>query len=647
MPVMIPFGWNDLGGLPADHCVWRVGTGMTRPAKEASVALRKTGWARLRSGLVMVAAVVLLLAGGACGGAGDPAADAVDDPGVSDSVTGDSVAPDAGVDVSDDAGTDPGTDPDAGADASDDGAAGDAAQDAEDGTVLDAATDVDDPFDVQVVTTPGGLPWSLPFRFQRADDGPAISDQEVDAFTDAMTGFWRQTDYFRWAAETSAGVDAGTGMPDYLIWWHDFVAVKSGDTVTFKASKKDGGSHNNAEPTGVVLANALVAHLRAPNDEPIRYLSEQYTKSFIACQKGFVFDEDDPVDWLFARNIAVTQAHECVMPWAQDKKKFVEYDEWFFPYTGWNADRFFYPDNPTWGPIWVTNKRSKDDLPYLYRVGAWLPYVAEMSPNEPLRQVAVEALNLLRRGARDIVESGWMIRTKDEFGQVYIPESEDLASFVAYTGIIPDAECDGRLSTALLGYGDTQDQDCGTGQGSLYDQFAAQGHYFNYDIINHFHQVAALLALTHGHARIARELVRGLAIRAERYQDPDSGEPGLSDPSWDRDIALFLLRSAAVGMPLTSDEARKIQQFHLSTLASYAEYPRWNLWDPSVEDGTYSFRENGFHPQSGPTVMRAEDMATLIEYCGSPFRNPDGARFIDCDKVLDPMQWAAPQDPES
>jgi hypothetical protein len=568
--------------------------------------------------------LVLMVGIGACEGSdassGDLGMDAVEM----------DVSMDADADVSapDDVADDPGQDP---------GATDDATSDVPDDPGADAAEDVADPFDVEVVTTPGGLPWSLPFRYERPDLGTPPSQAEITAFTQQITGLWKQIDVHTWAAETSAGVDVSSGHPDYLIWWHDFNAVKEGDLVTFQASAADGGSHNNVEPTGVFLANTLVAHLRAPDDESIRYLAEQYTKSVTACQKGFVFDEDDGVDWLFARNIAVTFDQEFTMP--SGKRKAVAYDEWFFSYTGWNADRFRYEHNPTWGDIWVTNKRSKDDLPYMWRVGAWLPYVVELTPDDALRAAAEEALDLLEKGARDIVDSGWLIRTKDENGDIYVPESEDLASFVAYTGIIPDAECDARLSAALLGYGDGRDQDCGTGQGSLYDQVAGQGNYFNYDIINHFHQAAALLALTNGHAEMARELVRGLAIRAERYLDPEGGEPGWTNDKWERDISLFLLRSAAVGLPLTSDEARLVLKYHVQTVDAFRDYERWDLWDESVPDGTYSFRHGGFHPESGPQVYRAEDMTSLIEYCGSPFRNPAGAAFVDCDVVLDPTRW--------
>jgi hypothetical protein len=513
------------------------------------------------------------------------------------------------------------------------------APDAQADSIVDAPVDVpaDNPFDIEVVTTSGGLPYSLPFVYRRPDVGTPLTDEEVTVFTSRITGLWKQIRFFDWAAETSAGVDVSTGEPDYLIWWHDFVAVKAGDTVTFRANAADGGSHNNAEPTGVVLASALVGHL-ASNDESIRYIVEQYTKSQTACMKGFLFDSDDTVDWLMSRNITADN-HAFELP--DGRKKVVEYDEWHFAYTGWNADRFRYQNNPIWGDIWVTNKRSKDDLPYLYRVAAWLPYVVEMSPDATVRAAATEALDLMRKSAQDIVESGWKVRTKDADGQIFIPETEDLASFVAYTDFIPDAECDGRLSTALLGYGDTLDVDCGSGQGSPYDQIATTTHYFNYDIITYFHQVAALLALTTGHAEEALALVEGLATRISRYRDPSSGESGLAEADFPRDISMYLLRAAVTGLPLTSEEARLVHKFHIQSVDEYKDFPNWNLWDASVPDGTYSFRD-GFHPKYRSTAIRIEDIAALIEYCGSPFKNPAGVRFVDCDVVLDPTRWGTP-----
>ncbi len=488
---------------------------------------------------------------------------------------------------------------------------------------------------VEVPRTPGGLPLALPFVLTRPDPGPPADPKEIVDFTRKMTGFLKDIDYFTWVYETTHGTHASTGLPDYQIWWHDVVAVKEGDTVTFRASAKDGGSHNNAEPTMLVLAQAIGGYLLT-GDEAAGRIVDQFTKSILAVTKGFVYDQDDPIEHLMARNI-ITVGHSFVLP--SGKKKSVDYSEWYFPYEGWNADRFRYEHNPTWGDVWVTNKRSKDDVPYFYRVAAWLPYVAELAADPGIRQAAAQALDLLERFARDIVDSGWNIRTRDAGGNVITVEDQDLASFVRYTGIFPDAECDPRLASALLGFGEPLDQDCGDGQGSLYDTIAGAANYFNYGIIDNFHMAAVALALTRGYPEVAKRLLEGLITRIERYRDPQSGEPGQSNENWPRDVARLLLMAASVGVPLTSEEAAEVRGFYGRTIEAYRNFPRWDLWDPSVPDGTYSFRDGGMHPRHEPAYIRIEDIAFVLEYCWSPFRNPAGAPVADCDTVRDPARW--------
>lgn len=489
--------------------------------------------------------------------------------------------------------------------------------------------------ETEVPRTPGGLPLALPFVLTRPDPGPPADPQELGDFTRKMTGFLKDIDYFTWVYETTHGTHASTGLPDYQIWWHDVVAVKEGDTVTFRASAKDGGSHNNAEPTMLVLAQAIGGYLMT-GDEAMGRIVDQFTKSIAAVTRGFVYDQEDPVEHLMARNI-ITVGHSFVLP--SGKKKSVDYSEWYCPYEGWNADRFRYEHNPTWGDVWVTNKRSKDDVPYFYRVAAWLPYVAELAPDPGVRQAAAQALDLLERFARDIVDSGWNIRTKDAKGTVITVEDQDLASFVWYTGIFPDAECNPRLASALLGTGGPLDQDCGDGQGSPYDTIAGAGNYYNYDIIHQFHMAAVALALTRGHPDVARRLIEGLITRIERYRDPRSDEPGQANENWPRDVARLLLMAASVGVPLTAEEAAEVRGFYARTIEAYRDFPRWDLWDPSVADGTYSFRDGGMYPRHEPAYIRIEDIAFVLEYCWSPFRNPAGSPVADCERVRDVARW--------
>ncbi|MBW1809671.1 MAG: hypothetical protein JRJ87_15860 [Deltaproteobacteria bacterium] len=477
------------------------------------------------------------------------------------------------------------------------------------------------------------LPDKLPFTLTRPDVGQPLSQAEISAVTVRITGFWKQIDYFTWVYETCHGMDISTGYPDYLIWWHDVDAVKLGDTVTFRNNSAYGGSHNNADPTASVLIQAIGGYLLT-GDQAMGMLVEQFAKSITATMQGFVFDESDPLEFIMARNI-VTHNHTFVLP--SGKKKAVDYTDWYTTYEGWNANRVHYPNNPTWGDIYVTTMRSKDDVPYMYRAAAWFPYLIEYAPDQPVREAAAEALAYMQGFAKDIVDSGYYIRSKDEEGQVYIPD-QDLASFNDYIEIFPDAECDPRLASALLAYAEPLDIDCGSGQGSGYDMVAGQGHYFNYSIIDVFHLSALQLALTSGHARIAEDLLLGYITRLERYRDPDGGEPGWDHEDWERDIALLLLHGASLGMPLTSEEARQVHKFLDQSVSEYEDFPNWNLWDPSVPDGTYSFRD-GFHPAHRAAAFRIEDIAYLLEYCWSPFKNPAGVEFVDCEIVRNPARW--------
>ncbi|NOZ86732.1 MAG: hypothetical protein GXP49_10770 [Deltaproteobacteria bacterium] len=467
----------------------------------------------------------------------------------------------------------------------------------------------------------------LPFHIDREKQGDPLDPGEVRSLTQKVTDFLRQIDYFTWVYETCHGLDASTGYPDYLIWWHDVDAVKSGDLVTFRNNSKYGGSHNNAEPTGSVLTQALAGYLLT-GDHSMGMVAEEFAKSITALMKGFVHDKSDPLEYLMTRNI-VTHNHSFTLP--SGKKKAVDYSDWFFEYEGWNANRYHYPDNPYFGDIWVTTMRSKDDLPYLYRAAAWFPYARKTAPDESVRKAVSEAWRYMQGFAKDIVDNNYHIRTKDKQGKPYIPD-EDLASFVDYLKLFPDAECDARLATALLAYNDDSGIDCGDGQGSGYDRASGAMHYYNYSIVDNFHLAAVHLALVLGKYNLAKRLVRGLVRRLERYEDPGSNEPGRENPDWQRDVALLLLKSAALGMPLTNSEARMVEKFYSQSVDAYLDFPNWDLWDESVPDGTYDFR-SGFRPAHVPDAFRIEDIAYILEYCWSPFKDTKGAVFVDCNQV--------------
>jgi len=487
--------------------------------------------------------------------------------------------------------------------------------------------------DVGVPRTAGGLPLALPFSYAREPRGEPLSDQEVREFTARITGLWKDVDYYTWVYETCHGMDKSTGYPDYLIWWHDIDAVKTGDLVTFRHNSQYGGSHNNQEPTGMVLGHAIAGYLLT-GDESMRRVVEGFTRSITALMQGFLFDENDTEKYILSRNFT-GHNHEFTLP--SGKKKAVDYSDWFSTYEGWNANRVHYPDNPVWGDIYVTTMRSKDDVHYVYRDYGWLRYLEELAPDPEVREAAAEAVDYIEGFALDIVNSGYYIRSKDAEGKAYIPD-QDLASFVEYVGVFPDAECDPRLATELVALDTASENQCGSGQGSLYDVIAGGGNYFNYAIIDGFHMNAVQLAIVLGHEEEGKALLTGLAERIDRYQDPKADEPGQDEESWDRDIASLLAQAAGVGLPLTWDEVRQVHTYFDGSVERFSQFPNWDLWDPSVPDGTYDFRE-GFHPKNLPDAIRVEEITMLLEYCWSPLRNPAGAALVDCDIVSDPAKW--------
>ncbi|MBM4388106.1 MAG: hypothetical protein FJ088_10240, partial [Deltaproteobacteria bacterium] len=347
-----------------------------------------------------------------------------------------------------------------------------------------------------------GLPQSLPFELKRADEGEPLTEEEIGEFTAKMTGLWKQIDFFRWVLRTSHGMDASTGKPDYMVWWHDVDAVKEGDKVTFRHSQS-GGAHNIYIPTSKVLAQAIGGYLLT-GDAAMGKVAEQYAKGITASMKGMVYDDKDPLEYLMSRNI-VAQNHEYEI---DGRKKAVDYTPWYNAYEEWNAHRIHYPNNPYWGDIWVTNMRSKDDVCHIFRTAPFLLYAAEYGKDEYVRVASKEAYEYLQGFSKDIVDSGYYIRTKDKDGKPYIP-SEDLASFVSYDELFPLGECTPKLSSALLGYGEAKGIDCGKGYDKIYEGFATTSHYYNYAILRNFHMAAVINALVAGKNDAAFSLLLG------------------------------------------------------------------------------------------------------------------------------------------
>ncbi|MFA6034686.1 MAG: hypothetical protein WC889_17435, partial [Myxococcota bacterium] len=272
----------------------------------------------------------------------------------------------------------------------------------------------------------GGLPQKLEFEFTRPADGEPPSDAEVTAFTKKLTGFFRDVEFFKWVLRISHGVDASTGLSDWMMWWHDVDPIKTGDVVQWHHGPR-GGAHNPIQPTTEMLAAAASGYLMS-GDPVMGRIVEQYSKCVTGTMKGMIYDKDDKDIYLMSRQF-IWKDHDFVIE--GDKKKSVVVHDWYSDYDIWNAARFEYKSNPTWGDVWPTNKRSKDDVPHIYVAVPFLMYVAAQGKDAGVRAAAAEAVEWLGGFARDIVDHDYKIRSKDANGMTFVPD-QDLACLNCY-----------------------------------------------------------------------------------------------------------------------------------------------------------------------------------------------------------------------
>ncbi len=477
---------------------------------------------------------------------------------------------------------------------------------------------------------------SLPFPLTRPDVGTPLTAQQISDFTAKVTGFWRDVDYFDWLTHVTHGMDPSNpqGMPDYRLYFDDVQAHKSNGTVTFDHV---GFDDNLTIATPKVLSAAAAAYL-ATGDERLGNLVLGLSKGMRAAFMGeaFTVADQDPDTSISARTV-FNQDHSYVQ---DGRSTVVTYDNAKHPADDWNAKTIENPTNPYWGDIWLRIWRSQDDVPHILRVVPVLRRVAAEAPDAAVRDAAAQAVDTLERFSRDIVDTGYYIRTKTAQGDAEVPHNPDLsvpdlASFVEYKLIDPGAECDPKLAAAMISYRDDRGNDCGTGFGDIYEFIAEIGHYYNYDIIRYFHLAAITNTLVAGQNAVAEQLLNGLVSRVDQMMA--GAVPHSDDPSYWSDAAGYLLVSAASGLPLTSAEAQHVVQRYSDAVDHYTPWPNWDLWSPSVPDGDPQWRPD--RSGSPDNFVDLSEMGYLLEYCSSPWLNPTTAPLVDCSIVLDPSRW--------
>ena len=483
-------------------------------------------------------------------------------------------------------------------------------------------------------------PDELPFTFTRAAAGDPLTPAEITAFTEAITSFWVDNQYFpryRWISHGMVE-DNGQGWPAFKLYFQVNSGTKTDDVVEIRHT---GNSDNLMIRTGKIF-NSFASLYLASGDELAAYMIKQYCQGVAALIQGFVWSEDDPEQYIMPRTIFVTnhtyteEGREAYVNYEPAKK--YEYD--------WNGWTIPNPTNPSFGDIWVRTMRSKDDVPHIYRMLPLLYRLEEEAPDEDVREAVDLALHYLKTWVGDIVDTGYFIRSKEEDGNTFIPMNKDypfivndLASFTIFDPVAPNAECNPELASALIAYGEPLGVDCGNGGSYIYDYIATSQHYFNAAIIRYFHIDAVLLALMYEENDAAYELLEGLAERVDTVFDNEEGQT--QHTSYDADTASFMLTAATAGLPLTNEEARHIVEEYTTSIEHFNEWAYWDLWDESVPNGSVQIKpSNTMSPEK--TVVRETEMAYLIDYCYSPFRNTAGADLVDCNVILNPDLWGAP-----
>lgn len=494
---------------------------------------------------------------------------------------------------------------------------------------------------------------AFPFTYVRQDDGEPIDPDERAAFTRRVLKFLTESHYFDWILYTSYGVGPGGDMPDWQFIFSEHFK-KEGDLVTFyhPVNEEDGG-HNLHTPNSRALADLISAWL-ITGDSTAGLATEKLCKGVSASMKSMVFGEDDEIHHLMTRNMIPAYYQEVMTH--DGKRKGIDPSGWFYPYQKWNCDRYYLENNPWWGPMWITNLRSKDDVPYIFTLIPNLKAVAD-GPDGSVKDACVETLELLTKFATDIVEHDFQIRTKAEDGTVYSPgysgneeddaEKGDISSFTYWTDIIPEAECNARASAELIATG-LDSQECGDGGRNVYDEISFINNRFNTRINRFFHLAHIANAISEGKWESAELLLSGLEARMYDYDNMTEEEMKYSPSDWWRSMALYRAEASVWGYPLTSDDVRQIWQYYDRALVEFSKWPYWDPWSADVPEGDLG----PFRP-SGCTGSGAEqecwwditDIATIFEACWSPWKNPDGVAWVDCDIVRDRSKWAEPVGP--
>ncbi|HSO35851.1 MAG TPA: hypothetical protein VLT33_25150 [Labilithrix sp.] len=461
----------------------------------------------------------------------------------------------------------------------------------------------------------GGAP-GLPFPYARPPAGAPVSAAELTAITDTFIDLLTKTRYFDVLDERVHGWPRSDPQKRYWYgtWWSGVGLTKALGKVTF--AHVDVGADNNGIGTSLVLEGVCLAHRQWPSPK-LERLTRRLIRGFNSWILAMQRSAADPAGTLLARvaypaPIASTDdGRTAFIDYAPDRPGIDSYTQYVHLAT-----------NPSWGDIWIKNKRSKDDIGHMLRAIATLQDCAGGLGADTQADLAEMRAGYVKWAQRVEAEA-WSIATLDKNGNLWTPPLTETMSHFITAG---NAECDAVTALRLFGKGNPGSFDCGSGIHPL--EAIALTNDSNGEIVRSFHEAAVRHALAARQDAMAKTLLAGLTTRIE--DGMTRAEAGSWPAHLDAEkLVKLIVLSANTGVPLTSREVRWVHsQLRLAHASYVTNTPPavYRVFDPATPDGGYVFTPEG-------EGIDFRFLAALAGTCVAGYRNPTTMPLLDCSRL--------------
>jgi hypothetical protein len=487
----------------------------------------------------------------------------------------------------------------------------DEARDSGSATTSDAAPAADD---AQDAAAP--MPEGLPFSFVRPAAGAPVPASELAAITDKYIALLTQTRHFDVLDERVLGWPESDPQKRYWYgtWWTGAGFEKTAGQVHLV--HLENGADNIGIPTSFALESVCLAHKMWPSPK-LEHLTRRLIRGFNSWILAMQRMPADPAGVLLARvgypmSIASNDRGQSVL---------INYDA-DRPGIDSYTDYVHIAQNPSWGDVWIKNKRSKDDVGHMLRAIATLEDCAGALSPATRADLAEMRAGYVAWATR-VEADGWAIATLDKSGNVSMPGASSTMSRYQTAG---NAECNAVVALRLFSQKNPGAFNCGNGIHPL--EALAMNNPSNGEIVRSYHEAAVRHALAAKQNTVAQSMMGGLAKRM------DDGMGFADKNAWPvhmqpEQLVKLLVHAANTGVPLTWREVRWLHQQIDKAFTSYTTTVApavYRIFDPATPDGSYPFT-----PDAEGIDFRF--FASLAGTCVASYRNPTSAPLFDCARL--------------